>query len=280
MITRWGLNAAEELNMTMSELETGVPESPRMVTLQVVPALDDHDESALVDMTADRDAWQAAAKNLQSELWRQMDVMRDLVEKQKLEGDLLRAELEQQRVLLSGFTAEGERRDGQIAHLNSAMTALIALANSRPEPIAATVPTVPTAPTAPTAPAAALQAPAARAGFDVPPGMEGLPSTQPPAPPVDPNAPPMVIPSVAPDLRPKPKNKLRTPPAAAAKQPVAADPASSPAAAAAPVAEPEPVVEALPPVQAVEFTAPVPETGGGNIIPADTNEKKRRGLFG
>jgi hypothetical protein len=63
----------------------------------------DQDEAALRDMTVDRDAWQNAAKNLQTELWRQMD--------------MLRAE--------QSFHAE------QISHLSAAMTALIQIAESR-----------------------------------------------------------------------------------------------------------------------------------------------------
>lgn len=286
MTTGCDLIPAEELTMTMSEFEASAPQSPRMVALQVVPALDDYDESALLDITADRDAWQAAAKNLQSELWRQMDLMRDLVDKQRQEGDLLRAELEQQRVLLAGFTTDGERRDGQINHLNAAMTALIALANSRPEPVAPQALSAPTAPVTAAAPAApsvpgAVPAPAAPAGYELPAGMEAVPSTQPPRPPVDPDAPPMVIPSLAPDTRPKPKNKLRTPPAAPVRKlPESAAPSAAAPAAVAAAAETGQAVAELPPVAAVEFTAPVPETGGGNIIPVETTERKRRGLFG
>ncbi|MBV9872514.1 MAG: hypothetical protein JO214_18020 [Frankiaceae bacterium] len=63
----------------------------------------DQDEAALRDMTGDRDAWRSAAKNLQSELWRQMDMLR---------------------------SEQTHHRD-QIAHLSAAMTALIQIAESR-----------------------------------------------------------------------------------------------------------------------------------------------------
>jgi hypothetical protein len=70
--------------------------------LDAARARADQDEAALRDMTADRDAWRCAAQNLQTELWRQMDLLR----------------------------AESVQHRDQIQHLSSALAALVAIAES------------------------------------------------------------------------------------------------------------------------------------------------------
>jgi hypothetical protein len=71
--------------------------------LQAAKAKADQDEAALRDITAERDSWRNAAQALQTELWRQIDV--------------LRAEL-------------GEHPD-QIQHLVSALQTLVELAEGK-----------------------------------------------------------------------------------------------------------------------------------------------------
>jgi hypothetical protein len=234
---------------------------------EAAQARHDQDAAALRDMTADRDSWRTAAQQLQTELWRQMDAFRTEAAQHRSYTEALRVEVEQQRVQLDTVRVEAQTRDGQIAHLSAAMTALLALAQARPEPLAA-MPASPVAPPTPGPPPAA-QPSTEMAGYVMPSGMEGIPRTQPPAPPVDPNAAPMVIPSLAPETRaPAKTTRLgAVTPVAIVKQPVKTE-AVEPAV--------EPTVEAEPAPPAVEFTAPEPPSGGIVILPEGAAEKKRR----
>jgi hypothetical protein len=82
--------------------------------LDAARARADQDQAALRDVSADRDAWQSAAKNLQTELWRQMDILR----------------------------AEQVQHSTEIEHLSAAMNALLEIAQSRVD-APATGPVVP-----------------------------------------------------------------------------------------------------------------------------------------
>jgi hypothetical protein len=82
--------------------------------LDAARARADQDQAALRDVSADRDAWQSAAKNLQTELWRQMDILR----------------------------AEQVQHSTEIEHLSAAMNALLEIARSRVD-APATGPVVP-----------------------------------------------------------------------------------------------------------------------------------------
>jgi hypothetical protein len=212
---------------------------------QAAQARHDQDAAALRDMTADRDSWRTAAQTIQAALSQQLDA--------------LRLELGQQRAQIETLRVEAHARDGQIAHLGAAMTALVELAQTRP-PVASPVSASPVAPVAATP--AAPAAPATTVGYAMPSGMEGRPATQPPPPPVDPTAPPMVIPSVAPDPHPPARPKARR--------------VLAPVAPVAQAAAPEPEVDDTPPPEAVEFSAPEPAGGGGVILPAGGPEKRRR----
>jgi hypothetical protein len=209
---------------------------------QAAQARHDQDAAALRDMTADRDSWRTAAQTIQAALSQQLDA--------------LRLELGQQRAQIETLRVEAHARDGQIAHLGAAMTALVELAQTRP-PVASPVSASPVAPVA-----ATPATPATTVGYAMPSGMEGRPATQPPPPPVDPTAPPMVIPSVAPDPRPPARPKARR--------------VLAPVAPVAQAAAPEPEVDDTPPPEAVEFSAPEPAGGGGVILPAGGPEKRRR----
>lgn len=181
--------------------------SPPPNSLDAAQARHDQDTAALRDLTADRDAWRSAAERLQTELWRQMDVVRSEldgeravrgalgahVEAQRIHAEAMRCELETLRGDRDGMGIELLQHREQIAHLSAAIASLLEIANSR----ATSSPPVP--PTAPESPDSV--------GYAMPAGMEGRPSTQPPPPPVDPNAAPMIIPSLAPDPPPPVKRR-------------------------------------------------------------------------
>jgi hypothetical protein len=254
------IGGLEALRPAASPSAPAAVPSPPPGPLDAAQARHDQDAAALRDMTADRDAWRNAAERLQTELWRQMDVLRSELDGQRVIGETMRAEIVELREDRNGMGIELLQQREQVAHLSAAMTSLIELAQSRPT--AAAPAEVPAAP-APEAPAAT---PAAD-GYAIPAGMEARPATQPPPPAVDPDAPPMVIPSLAPDVAPPVRRKpIRAVQPTLPRVPVAGDPAPEPVA---PIAA---VVADLPPV--VEFTAPEPQGGAAAILP--NSEKKRR----
>lgn len=173
--------------------------------------------------------------------------------------DALQSEIETLRGDRDGMRVELRQHREQIAHLGAAIASLLEIANSR---VAATASApAATASTAPILAAPTAQQPVDSIGYALPPGMAGLPSTQPPPPPVDPNAAPMVIPSLAPEPpRPPRRRPIR------AVQPVA------PRIPAETIDDP--VVDELPLV--MTFTAPEPQGALAEILPHTNQARKRR----
>jgi hypothetical protein len=222
-------------------------------------------------LRADADQQGASAEALRRGLEEQRaraETLHAALQEQRSVTEALHAALEQNRADIAALHAATQAREEQIAHLSAAMTALIELAQVRagaaPQPV--------TTPAAPAVPAKA----AVQTGYAMPSGMEGVPRTQPPPPPVDPDAPPMTIPKLAPATA-LPAKTIRL----GATTPVAR-PAPKPKPKPAP--EPELVFDAapepLPLSPATEFVAPEPPGGGDVILPGAGDEKKRRRRFG
>lgn len=198
------IGGLEALRPATSTTDPVAAPSPPPGPLEAAKARHDQVAAALRDITADRDAWRTAAERLQTELWRQMDVLRTDLENYQRTNEELRAEVAVLRSDRDGMGTELLAHREQISHFTAAMESLMEIATRR----------VAAAP----APAAST-APSNDVGYDVPAGMEARPATQPPPPAVDPNAPPMVIPGLAPDLAPPVRRKpiravQRTEPAA------------------------------------------------------------------
>jgi hypothetical protein len=237
------IGGLEALRPAPSATAPAAAPSPPPGPLDAAQARHDQDAAALRDMIADRDAWRTAAERLQIELWRQMDLLRAEADQYRSQIAALGAEVEVLRGDRDGMGFELLKHRDQIAHVGAAITSLCELAESR---------------------ATAAPAPAANTvGYDMPAGLETPPATQPPARPVDPDAPPMVIPSLAPDPMPQVKRK-----------PIRAVQTVSRIEAGAAEATPVAAVEELPPV--VEFTAPEPEGAHAEVLPNTHSEKKRR----
>jgi hypothetical protein len=267
------IGTLEGLRTAAAPAATAVPaapsQAPEVQTTapdQAAQARHDQDAAALRDMAAERDLWRAEAQSLQAALTQQLEALRLAADQHRASMAALCGEVEQQRAQLDTLRVEAQTRDGQTAHLTAAMTALIELAHAREaaliELVHAREAALPPDPVA-----AATCAPARRA---VLPTTADVPRTQPAPRPVNPDAPPMAIPSLAPDRRPPAKDKPRL-----GVQRVTL--------VAAPVAAPEPdLVPAqtalplpLPPV--VEFVALEAAGGGLEILPgSETREKKRR----
>jgi hypothetical protein len=132
------------------------PVAPQPVAAQ--PVVDQaaqarHDQTAalLRDTMAERDAWRSQAIATQTALTQQIEALRaevgqHLAATEALRAEVaqhlaaaatLRADLDAQHAELAALRAAGEARDGQINHLSAAMTALLELAHSRFDGVAA-----------------------------------------------------------------------------------------------------------------------------------------------
>jgi len=267
---------------------------PAAQVAQAAQARHDQDAAALRDLTAERDAWRAASENFRAEVQHQLGELqshityqgtqadglgleleqlrqytvglhRDL-EEQQAANDVLRGELARQQEELAAMREEGQARDSQVAHLSAAITALLELAHARFDPTAAPV-TAPVVPTAARAPRRAAAVP------------DDVPRTQPAPPAVDPDAPPMVIPSLAPErtspVESKPRLGVQRTVLTKPPQPKPEDHVDAPAA---PASESAPFEVGPQPVPVTDFALPEP-VGVMEVLPATVApEKKRRRL--